>query len=169
MELVDFTDPSPHSESDTTALALAFSFSRSVWLTGIFPPRLARPALFPLPGSLSLDGGGMEEVFTLRVPMSIVLLTGRPPGRAPTSDSALDLAGRGRLRYWMLLRALGDRKPCSEFDTSRLVFLPPPTAGLMPGMPEDLGILPTVAEPPEMAVPPAVITVAVPVVGMGFL
>lgn len=68
----------------------------------------------------------------------------------------------------MLLRALAVRKPCSELLASKLFLrLPVPGMGLM-GMPEDFGVFPTVAEPLVILVPPAVRTVAVPVVG-GFL
>lgn len=68
----------------------------------------------------------------------------------------------------MLPRALGARKPCSEPLASKLFLrTPPPGTGLM-GMPEDFGVLPTVAEPLVIVAPPAVRTVAVPVVG-GFL
>lgn len=66
----------------------------------------------------------------------------------------------------MLPRAFGARNPFSPLLASRLFFrLPPPGTGLV-GMPEDLGVLPTVADPLEMVAPPAVITVAVPVVGV---
>lgn len=64
---------------------------------------------------------------------------------------ALDLAGRGRLRYCMLVRAVGERKPGSaEHETSKLVFRFPltvPDVGFT-GIPEDFGVLPNVAELP---------------------
>lgn len=91
----------------------------------------------------------------------MLLLTGRGPLRPPVTLMELDLAGRGRLRYWMLVRAPGAMKPGSPaLETSKLVFLP--LTGLT-GMLEVFWILPRVAEPP------ACITVAVPVAGGGFL
>lgn len=91
----------------------------------------------------------------------MLLLTGRGPARPPVTLMELDLAGRGRLRYWMLERAPGARKPGSApLGTSRLVLRP--FAGLT-GMPEVFWALPSVAEPP------ACTTVAVPVAGGGFL
>lgn len=157
--------------SAPTALALArsFSFSLSVWLTG---PELVRLAILPLqlPGSLTLSPAeAMGTGFRLNRLGSMVPLTGRGAGR-PITLSVLDLAGRGRLRYWMLFRAFGPRKLCSLL-ASKLFFRPdgaPPTPGFT-GMPDDLGVFPTVAEPVEMVAPPAVITVAVPVAVDGFL
>lgn len=145
-----------HSESSATALALAFSFSRSVWLTGAGAPR---PAPI-LDGSLSRDTEMLPCLVLSRLG-SMLLLTGRVAPRPPVTLMELDLAGRGRLRYWMLERAPGARNPGSAaLETSRLVFLP--LTGLT-GMPELFWILPSVAEPP------ACMTVAVPVAGAGFL
>ncbi len=161
--------PPPHSESDTTALALAFSFSRSVWLTGAHPPVLARWELFTLPGSFSLDGAG--TVFRPCRPASMLLLMGRAPVRPPVKLKVLDLAGLGRLRYCMLLRAFGAKKLWSQFDTSRLVLRPPPTppAEGFTGIPEVLGVLLTITECSETVFPLVVSTVAVPIVGTVFL
>lgn len=183
-----FTEPLPHSESDTTALALAlsFSFSRSVWLTGpgLGIPRPA-PLLEPVPepspeaGSLSLEPwGAVEEGFTGAEPASMVVLIGRAElGRVRVN--ALVLAGRGKDRYWRDVLAFGDRKPLwSVFGTSRLVLrpLPPPPAPGLTGIPDVLGIFPTVAEPQGMELPPVLITVGILTVlalllvaGLGFL
>lgn len=161
----------PQSMSAPTALALArsFSFSRSVWFTG---PVLVRLAILLLQLLGSLTRGPVEAMgtgFKLNRLGSMVPLTGRGTGR-PITLSVLDLAGRGKLRYWMLFRAFGPRKLCSLL-ASKLFFRPdgtPPPTGFT-GMPDDLGVFPTVAEPLEMVVPPAVITVAVPVAVGGFL
>lgn len=143
------------SASRATALALAFSFSRSVWLTGA--GALRPPAT--LEGSFSLEGASPACLVLSRLG-SMLLLTGRGPPRPPVTLMELDLAGRGRLRYWMVARAPGARNPGSALvDTSRLVLRP--LTGFT-GMPEDFWILLSVAEPP------ACMTVAVPVVG-GFL
>lgn len=164
-----FSEAQSMSATTALALALSFSFSRSVWFTG---PVLVRLVILMLEllGSLTL---GPEEVmgtgFKDSRLESIVLLTGRVVGR-PITLSVLDLAGRGRLRYWMLFRAFGPRKLCSLL-ASKLFFLPegiPPPTGFT-GMPDDLGVFPTVAEPLEMVAPPAVMTVAVPVAVGGFL
>lgn len=157
--------------SAPTALALArsFSFSRSVWFTG---PELVRLVILAPQLLISLTLGPVEAIgtgFRLNRPVSMVPLTGREAGR-PITLSVLDLAGRGRLRYWMLFRAFGPRKLCSLL-ASKLFFRPvgaPPPTGFT-GMPDDLGVFPTVAEPLEIVVPPAVITVAVPVAVGGFL
>ncbi|TNN76400.1 hypothetical protein EYF80_013265 [Liparis tanakae] len=161
---VDSPFREPQSRS-ALALALSFSFSRSVMFTG---PALARLDILQPPGSL-IRGGPADDVgtgFRVNRPGSM----GRAAER-PITLNVLDLAGRGRLRYWMLLRAIGPRKLCSLL-ASKLFFRPPegaaPPAGFM-GMPEDLGSLPTVAEPLEMVAPPAVITVAVPVAVGGLL
>lgn len=144
------------SGSRATALALAFSFSRSVWLTGA---GAARPPA-ALEGSFSLEGV-RTPCLVLRRLGSMLLLTGRGPPRPPVTVMELDLAGRGRLRYWMVERAPGARKPGSALvDTSRLVLRP--FTGLT-GIPEDFWTLPSVAEPPVCT------TVAVPVAGGGFL
>lgn len=144
------------SESRATALALAFSFSRSVWLTGAGAVRV----LATLEGSFSLEGV-RAPCLVLRRLGSMLLLTGRGPPRPPVTLIELDLAGRGRLRYWMLERAPGARNPGSALlDTSKLVLRP--FTGLT-GMPEDFWILLRVAEPPVC------MTVAVPVAGGGFL
>lgn len=91
----------------------------------------------------------------------MLLLTGRGPLRPPVTLIELDLAGLGRLRYWMLDLAPGARNPGSALlDTSKLVLRP--FTGLT-GMPEDFWILLSVAEPPVC------MTVAVPVAGGGFL
>ncbi|KAG7259717.1 hypothetical protein CRUP_026757 [Coryphaenoides rupestris] len=145
--------PPPHSLSDTTALALArsFSFSRSVWFTGPGlgmpprPPGLARPEVpEPMPdaGSLSLElwGAAAEVGLLSPEPASPAGAAGRAElGRV--SVSVLVLAGRGRERYWRDPRALGDRKPLgSLLRTSRLVFrLLPPTG--FTGIPDVLGAL----------------------------
>lgn len=159
----------PQSRS-ALALALSFSFSRSVMFTGPAPVRL--DILPPqLPSSFAL--GPVEDMatgFRVNRPGSMTPLTGRGAER-PITLSVLDLAGRGRLRYWMLFRAFGARKLCSLL-ASKLFFrpegAPPPPTGFM-GMPDDLGVFPTVEEPLEMAAPPAVITAAVPVADGGFL
>lgn len=144
------------SASKATALALAFSFSLSVWLTGA---GVARPPA-TLEGSFSLEGVS-PPCLVLRRLGSMLLLTGRGPPLPPVTLMELDLAGRGRLRYWMLERAPGARKPGSALlDTSRLVLRP--LTGFT-GMPEDFWILLRVAEPPVC------MTVAVPVAGGGFL
>lgn len=143
------------SASRATALALAFSFSRSVWLTGA---GVLRPAA-TLEGSFSLEGASPTCLVLSRLG-SMLLLTGRGPPRPPVTLMELDLAGRGRLRYWMVARAPGARNPGSTLlDTSRLVLRP--LAGFT-GMPEDFWTLLSVAEPPVC------MTVAVPVAG-GFL
>lgn len=143
------------SASRTTALALAFSFSRSVWLTGA---GVLRPAA-TLEGSFSLEGASPTCLVLSRLG-SMLLLTGRGPPRPPVTLMELDLAGRGRLRYWMVARAPGAKNPGSTLlDTSRLVLRP--LAGFT-GMPEDFWTLLSVAEPPVC------MTVAVPVAG-GFL
>lgn len=156
---------SPFREPQSTALALArsFSFSLSVWFTG---PVLVLLIILPLQLLDSLILGPVEAMgtgFKLNRVGSMVPLVGRAAGR-PITLRALDLAGRGRLRYWMLFRAFGPRKPCSLL-ASKLFFLPklvPPPTGLT-GMPDDLGVFPTVAELPGIWAPPAVITEAVPV------
>lgn len=111
-------------------------------------------------GSFSLEGVRLA-CFVLSRLGSMLLLTGRGPARPPVTLMELDLAGRGRLRYWMLERAPGARNPGSgPLDTSRLVLRP--FTGFT-GMPEDFWILLSVAEPPVC------MTVAVPVAGGGFL
>ena len=120
---------------------------------------MVRP-LATLEGSFSLEGV-RPPCLVLRRLGSMLLLTGRGPPRPPVTLMELDLAGRGRLRYWMLERAPGARNPGSALlDTSRLVLRP--FTGLT-GMPEDFWILLRVAEPPVC------MTVAVPVAGGGFL
>lgn len=168
-----FAESLAHSESDTTALALAlsFSFSRSVWLTG---PRLgiprAAPLLEPVPadrpeaGSLSLElRGAAEEGFTGAKPASTVVLIGRAElGRVRVK--ALVFAGRGKDRYWRDVLAFGDRNPLwSGFGTSRLVLrpAPPPPAPGLTGIPDILGVFPTVAEPQGMELPPGMLTLLV--------
>lgn len=161
-----FTEPLPHSESDTTALALAlsFSFSLSVRLTGMglgiprpTPLLEAVPEPSPEAGSLSLEPwGAVEEGFTWAEPASMVVLIGRAElGRVRVN--VLVFAGRGKDRYWRDVLAVGDRKPLwSEFGTSRLVLRPPlplPAPGLT-GIPDVLGVFPTVAEPQGMEPPP---------------
>ena len=169
-----FRDPPPHSESDTTALALAlsFSFSLSVWLTGLGlsiprPPALLNPVPEPCPevGSLSLElWGAVVEGFISPEPASMVVLMGRAElGRVRVR--VLVFAGRGRDRYWRDVLAFGDRNPLwSLFETSRLVFRPPPLLLPAPGLtgiPEVLGIFPTVAETQGIALPPVLVTVGV--------
>lgn len=164
-----FRAPQSTSAPTAFALALSFSFSRSVWLTGLLLVRLDI-LLLHKPGSLTLrPAEAMDTGFRLSRLGSMVPLAGRAAGR-PITLSVLDLAGRGKLRYWMLLRALGPRKLCSLL-ASKLFFRPggvPPPTGFT-GIPDDLGVFPTVAEPLEMVAPPAVITVAVPVAVGGFL
>lgn len=82
-----------------SALALALSFSLSVWLTG--PMLLMRLPAFVLPPSFPLVGmvaGKVGMGLRLRRLASMLLLTGREAAR-PVKLIALDLAGRGRLRY----------------------------------------------------------------------
>lgn len=145
------------SGPSASALAFAFSFSRSVWLTGAGAGAARPPAT--LEGSFSREGARPAGLPPRR--LGSMLLTGRGPPRPPVTLMELDLAGRGRLRYWMLERAPGARNPGSALlDTSRLVLRP--FAGFT-GMPEDFWALPSVAEPPVCT------TVAVPVAGGGFL
>lgn len=164
-----FREPQSMSAPTALALALSFSFSRSVWFTGPVLVRLAL-LLLQLLGSLTLGPvDAMGTGFRLNRLGSMVPLTSRGAGR-PITLSVLDLAGRGRLRYCMLFRAFGPRKLCSLL-ASKLFFRPegvPPPTGFT-GIPDDLGVFPTVAEPLEMVAPPAVITVAVPVAVGGFL
>lgn len=105
----------------------------------------------------------MREGFTDAVPASMVVLIGRAElGRV--SVNALVFAGRGKDRYWRDVLAFGDRKPLwSAFGTSRLVLrppLPPPAPGLT-GIPDVLGVFPTVAEPQGMELPPVLITAGI--------
>lgn len=161
-----FIDPPPHSESETTALALAlsFSFSLSVWLTGLGmprPPGLLSPVPEPCPepGSLSLEPcDAATEGLMSPEPVSMVVLTGRAElGRVKVR--VLVFAGRGRERYCRDVLAFGDRKPLwSLLETSRLVFRPPPPAPGFTGIPDVLGIFPTVAEPLGMPLLTALVT-----------
>lgn len=113
-----------------------------------------------LDGSFSREGARPPCLVPSRLG-SMLLLTGRGPARPPVTLMELDLAGRGRLRYWMAERAPGARNPGSGLlDTSRLVLRP--FTGFT-GMPEAFWSLPSVADPPVC------MTVAVPVAGGGFL
>lgn len=105
-------------------------FSRSVWLA----LALARLRLFGL-GSVAvpllMGLASMERLVPRVVPMLL-----------------LERLGRGRLRYWRVVRVLGGRYP-----SSTLVCLP--TRRDEP-KPIDLGIFPIVAEPVVMTAPLAV-------------
>lgn len=96
-------------------------FSRSVWLA----LDLARLRLFGLGRvavPLLMELASMERPATRVVPMLL-----------------LERLGRGRLRYWRVVRALGGRYP-----SSTLVCLPTRRDETKP---VDLGIFPSVAEP----------------------
>lgn len=138
------------------------------------------PEPSPEPGSLSLEpwGAAAEGGFADVEPASMVVLIGRAElGRVRVS--ALVLAGRGKDRYWRDVLAFGDRKPLwSVFKTSRLVLRPPPPppAPGLTGIPDILGVFPTVAEPQGMPLPPAFATGGAPalaapllVAALGFL
>lgn len=128
------------SESETAT----FSFSLSVWLT---VTGLERPDPI-LVGSLSLEVAAPADLLlTLE---SMLLVLDRWPPR-PGMPLALDLDGRGRLRYCSEALELACSTTSSWFwEPSRLVFLP---ALDFPPMAADLGIFPSVADPLVMVAP----------------
>lgn len=148
---LDLGDPDREtlSESETAT----FSFSLSVWLT---VTGLERPDPI-LVGSLSFEVVAPADLLlTLE---SILLVLDLWPPR-PGMPLALDLEGRGRLRYCRDDLELTCSTPSSWFcEPSRLVFLP---ALDFPPMAADLGILPSVADPLVIVAPLLVIIVDEP-------
>lgn len=112
-------------------------FSRSVWL------------------ALDLDRLRLFGLGSVAVPLLMELASTERPVLRVVPMLLLERLGRGRLRYWRVVRALGGRYP-----SSTLVCLP--TRRDEP-KPMDLGIFPKVAEPLVSTAPLAVIVAALEV------